>query len=137
MEVRSFVNAQQLQAFLRGITQGEGITHMPETPVELIFHGPPNTLLATGVAVPNTAPLLATDGFPVPYRDNVTVGFTTLNPDTYTVWGYTMGAWWAIDGWVARAIIVGNFSTVIQLWSKYERIAFEAGIAANITVTVG
>jgi hypothetical protein len=137
MEVRSFVNAQQLHAFLREITQGEGITHMPETPVELIFHGAPTTLLATAAAVPILPPTLPTDGYPVPFRDNVTVGFTTLNPDTYTVWGYTMGAWWAIDGWVNRAIIVGNFSTVIQLWSKYDRIAFEAGIAANISVTLG
>lgn len=137
MEVRSFVNAQQLHEFLRNITQGEGISHMPETPVELIFHGPPLATLASGAAVPDAPPALATDGYDVRYRDNVTVGFTTLAPDTYTVWGYTMGAWWAIDGWVARAIIVGNFSTVIQLWSKFERIAFEAGIPGNITVTIG
>ena len=137
MEVRSFVNAQQLHAFLRNITQGEGVTHMPETPVELIFHGPPVVLLGTAVVLPVLPPTLLTDGFDVSYRDNVTVGFTTLVPDTYTVWGYTMGDWWAVDGWVNRAIIVGNFTTVIQLWSKFERIAFEAGIAANITVTLG
>lgn len=137
MEVRSFVNAQQLQSFLREITQGEGITHMPETPVELIFHGAPRATLAVADPVPIVAPTLPTDGYNVRYRDNVTVGFTTGLADTYTVWGYTMGDWWAIDGWVARAIIPGNFTTVVQLWSKYERIAFEAGIAANITVTLG